>query len=57
MSRSDLLQLPLRILGAVWHLIHGYVHPHPWTVVVALYGLARAFGVMIQSGQRGVRFR
>jgi regulator of protease activity HflC (stomatin/prohibitin superfamily) len=57
MSRSDRIRLPLRILGAAWHIILGYVHQHPWTVVVALYGLARAFGVMIQSGQRGVLFR
>jgi SPFH domain / Band 7 family len=57
MSRSDLLQLPLKILGAAWHLILRDVQQHPWTVAVALYGLARAFGVMIQSGQRGVLFR
>ena len=57
MSRSDLLQLTLKILGAAWHLILREIQQHPWTVAVALYGLARAFGVMIQSGQRGVLFR
>jgi regulator of protease activity HflC (stomatin/prohibitin superfamily) len=57
MSRSDLLQLTLKILGAAWHLILREIQRHPWTVAVALYGLARAFGVMIQSGQRGVLFR
>jgi regulator of protease activity HflC (stomatin/prohibitin superfamily) len=57
MSRSDLLQLPLKILEAAWQLILREIQQHPWTVAVALYGLARAFGVMIQSGQRGVLFR
>jgi regulator of protease activity HflC (stomatin/prohibitin superfamily) len=57
MSRSDWLQLVLKILGAAWHLILRQVQQHPWAVAVALYGLARAFGVMIQSGQRGVLFR
>ena len=57
MSRNDLLALPLQILGAVWHLIVVYAQQHPWTVAVTLYGLAWAFGVMIQSGQRGVLFR
>lgn len=50
MSRSDLLDLLLEILGAAWR-------QHSWAVAVALYGLARAFGVTIQSGQRGVLFR
>jgi regulator of protease activity HflC (stomatin/prohibitin superfamily) len=57
MSRSDLHQLTFKILGADWHLILREIQRHPWTVAVALYGLARAFGVMIQSGQRGVLFR
>ena len=57
MSRSDWLQLVLKILGAAWHIILRQVQQHPWAVAVALYGLARAFGVMIQSGQRGVLFR
>jgi regulator of protease activity HflC (stomatin/prohibitin superfamily) len=57
MSRSDLLQLSLKILGAAWHIIFREIQQHPWTVAVALFGLARAFGVMIQSGQRGVLFR
>ena len=57
MSRSDWLQLALNFLGAAWHIIVRQVQRHPWTVAVALYGLARAFGVVIQSGQRGVLFR
>ncbi|QEH35219.1 FtsH protease regulator HflK [Aquisphaera giovannonii] len=57
MSRSDLLQIPLMILGAAWHLILRQAREHPWTVAVALYGAARAFGIMIQSGHRGVLFR
>ncbi len=57
MSRNDLLQLTLKILWADWHLILREIQRHPWAVAVALYGLARAFGVMIQSGQRGVLFR
>jgi regulator of protease activity HflC (stomatin/prohibitin superfamily) len=57
MSPNDLLHLSLAILGAVWHIISTYASRHPWAVAVALYGLARAFGVMIQSGQRGVLFR
>jgi hypothetical protein len=51
------LPSPLEIPGLVWHLISGYAESQPWTVVVALYGLARAFGVVIRSGQRGVLFR
>src|SRR3954452_21235614 len=57
MSWSDLLQLSLMILGVAWHLILREIRQHPWAVAVMLYGLARAFGVTIQSGQRGVLFR
>ena len=57
MTTNDLFHLPLKILGTVWHLILGYAWKHPWAVAVALFGLARAFGVVIQSGQRGVLFR
>jgi regulator of protease activity HflC (stomatin/prohibitin superfamily) len=57
MSRSDLFELSVKILGAAWHIVLREVRRNPWTVAVALYGLARAFGVMIQSGQRGVLFR
>jgi regulator of protease activity HflC (stomatin/prohibitin superfamily) len=57
MSTNDLLRLPLKILRAVWRLVLGYAWDHPWAVAVALYGLARAFGVVIQAGQRGVLFR
>jgi hypothetical protein len=57
MSLNDLLQLFLTIMGAVWRITSTYARRHPWAIAVALYGLARAFGVMIQSGQRGVLFR
>ena len=57
MSRSDLLELLNKILGAAWHIILRQVQQHPWAVAVALYGVARSFGIMIQSGQRGVLFR
>jgi hypothetical protein len=57
MSLNDMLHVPLWMIGAVWNLILGYARQHPWMVVVAAYGLARTFGVMIQSGQRGVLFR
>jgi hypothetical protein len=57
MTRIDLIELTLKILRAVWHLIVTYTQQHPWTVAVALYGLAVSFGVTIQSGQRGVLFR
>jgi hypothetical protein len=57
MSLNDWLQMPLKVIGAVWHIIFGYAREHPWTVAIAAYGLARTFGVMIQSGQRGVLFR
>jgi regulator of protease activity HflC (stomatin/prohibitin superfamily) len=57
MSLNDVLQLLIKILGAVWQIIFQYAQKHPWTVAVALYGLALTFGVMIRSGQRGVLFR
>jgi hypothetical protein len=57
MALNDLLPLLSRILGAVWHIILDHAQEHPWTVAVALYGLALTFGVTIQSGQRGVLFR
>jgi regulator of protease activity HflC (stomatin/prohibitin superfamily) len=57
MTTNDLLATPFSILGAAWHLIVKYARHHPWAVAVLLYGLARAFGVMIQSGRRGVLFR
>ena len=57
MSRSDWLELLNRILGAAWHIILHQARQHPWAVAVALYGAARSFGVMIQSGRRGVLFR
>jgi regulator of protease activity HflC (stomatin/prohibitin superfamily) len=52
-----MIALGLRILRAIWHLGVDYARQHPWTVAVALYGLALSFGVTIQSGQRGVLFR
>jgi hypothetical protein len=52
-----MIELGLRILRAIWHLGVDYARQHPWTVAVALYGLAVSFGVTIQSGQRGVLFR
>jgi len=52
-----MIELTLRILTGVWHLSSNYAREHPWTVAVALYGLALSFGVTIQSGQRGVLFR
>jgi hypothetical protein len=57
MSLSSLLHLSVRLLQLVRRLIVQQAQHHPWAVGVALYGLARAFGVMIQSGQRGVLFR
>jgi hypothetical protein len=57
MSVNDLLHLLNSLRGAVWHLVLREIQRHPWAVAVALYGMARAFGVMIQSGQRGVLFR
>jgi regulator of protease activity HflC (stomatin/prohibitin superfamily) len=52
-----MIELALKILRAVWHLSVNYTREHPWTVAVALYGLAVSFGVTIQSGKRGVLFR
>ncbi len=57
MSLNDLLPLSFRILGWVWHMLLRQAQQHPWAVAAGLYGVARAFGVMIQSGQRGVLFR
>jgi regulator of protease activity HflC (stomatin/prohibitin superfamily) len=57
MSPNDLLQLTRTIPGAVWHVTSTYASRHPWAIAVALYGLARAFGVMVRSGRRGVLFR
>jgi SPFH domain / Band 7 family len=57
MSLSDAFQLLARILLAVWHLVFQYALDHPLAAGAALYGLALSFGVMIQSGQRGVLFR
>ena len=57
MSLNDLLNLSFRILGWVWHVLFQQAQQHPWAVAAGLYGVARAFGVMIQSGQRGVLFR
>ena len=57
MSLNDLFHLAVRILGWVWDLLVHQAQHHPWAVVAGLYGLARAFGIMIQSGQRGVLFR
>ncbi len=54
---NDLLEPVRRILDAVWHVILQYAWDHFWTVGAALYGIAWSFGVMIQSGQRGVLFR
>jgi regulator of protease activity HflC (stomatin/prohibitin superfamily) len=57
MSLTEVFQLVVTILKAVWQIIWSQAKEHPWTIGVALYGLARTFGVMIQSGQRGVLFR
>lgn len=57
MSRNDLLSLMLRMLGGAGHFLYAYAKEHPWAVAVTLYGMARAFGIVIQSGQRGVLFR
>jgi regulator of protease activity HflC (stomatin/prohibitin superfamily) len=57
MPLNDLVQLPLKILWAVWRIILAYAQQHPWAVAAALYGLALTFGVTIRSGQRGVLFR
>ena len=57
MTWNDGFSLLNRAAGVLWHLLLHQVRQHPWAVAVALYGMARAFGVMIQSGQRGVLFR
>jgi hypothetical protein len=57
MSLNDLFHLSSRILGWIWDILLRQAVHHPWAVVAALYGVARSFGVMIQSGQRGVLFR
>jgi hypothetical protein len=57
MSLNDLFLLSFRILGWVWHRFLQQARQHPWAVAAGMYGVARAFGVMIQSGQRGVLFR
>ncbi|WP_406697068.1 SPFH domain-containing protein [Singulisphaera sp. Ch08] len=54
---DDLLAWPLKILEVVWKVTWRFAQQRPWAAAVALYGLARAFGIMIQSGQRGVLFR
>jgi SPFH domain / Band 7 family len=57
MSLNDLLHLSLRILEWVWDILVRQAQHHPYAVAAGLYGVARAFGIMIQSGQRGVLFR
>ncbi|SIO66105.1 SPFH domain / Band 7 family protein [Singulisphaera sp. GP187] len=54
---DDLLDWLLKIIAVVGKVAWGFARQRPWAVAVALFGLARAFGVMIQSGQRGVLFR
>ena len=57
MSSNDLYLMSLGLLKAVGRLVLGHAKQNPWTLLVALYGLARACGALIQSGQRGVLFR
>ena len=57
MSLNDLFNLSFRILGWAWHILFQQAQEHPGVVAAGLYGVARALGVMIQSGQRGVLFR
>ncbi len=57
MTLTRAFLLAVNILRAVWQIVWSQAKEHPWTIVLALYGLARTFGVMIQSGQRGVLFR
>ena len=57
MSLNSLFNLSFRILRWVWHILLQQAQQHPWAVLAGLYGVARAFGVMIQSGQRGILFR
>jgi hypothetical protein len=57
MSLHDTLRLAGTIVQAVWRFAVDHAFSNPWAVGAALYGLARSFGVQIQSGQRGVLFR
>jgi regulator of protease activity HflC (stomatin/prohibitin superfamily) len=57
MSLNDAVSLAFRMLRVLWRVIFDHAVQNPWTVAAALYGLALAFGVTIQSGQRGVLFR
>ncbi len=57
MSLNNLVLLLFSILRWVWRMLLQQARQHPWAVAAGLYGVARAFGVMIQSGQRGVLFR
>jgi SPFH domain / Band 7 family len=56
-SLDDFLWLSGEIARAVWRFAVDHAFSQPWAVAVALFGLARSFGVQIQSGQRGVLFR
>src|SRR5271166_2927591 len=57
MSLNSLFSLSFRILRWLWRVVVHQAQQHPWAIAAGLYGVARAFGVMIQSGQRGVLFR
>lgn len=57
MRLSDVVPLLWNSLGLLWRFAYGYAWRHPWAVAVAFYSMARALGVVIQSGQRGVLFR
>jgi regulator of protease activity HflC (stomatin/prohibitin superfamily) len=57
MSLNDLLPLAFRILRGLWRVVLDHARQNPWTVGAALWGMAVAFGVTIQTGQRGVLFR
>jgi hypothetical protein len=57
MSLHDTLRLFSAIVQAVWRFAVDHAFSNPWAVGAALFGLARSFGVQIQSGQRGVLFR
>ncbi len=57
MTLNSLWMLMLRIMKWIWQIIQSQSREHPWAVMAAVYGVARAFGVMIQSGQRGILFR
>ncbi len=57
MSLNSLVLLLFSILKWVWRMLLQQARQHPYAVAAGLYGVARAFGVMIQSGQRGVLFR